>query len=337
MSAQVISRLFIDPPLRGATHFGFDRKEILGLAGLSTDALDNCKAGLDAQSYSQLMIAIWKHCNDECMGFAPTPVRFGTFAMMAKAVISCTSLDHALHRAQRFYSLVAGAPGIRIEKSEHLARIVIEHNPSFDPDRFLSESLLAVWHRFSSWLVGQGIPLLSVSCAYPKPQHAALYQTVFATPINFDADATALIVPARVLDLAIIQTPASLRAFLQHSPADFLARPNPHQSMTGRVRKLLQQSQPNNLPSLNQAADTLGTSAATLRRRLATEQISYQQLKDAFRQQEASRLLAQSDTCIRDIADYLGFTESSAFQRAYRKWTGVTPGSYRANQRKASQ
>jgi AraC-like DNA-binding protein len=107
--------------------------------------------------------------------------------------------------------------------------------------------------------------------------------------------------------------------------------------MTGRVRKLLQQSQPNNLPSLNQAADTLGTSAATLRRRLATEQISYQQLKDAFRQQEASRLLAQSDTCIRDIADYLGFTESSAFQRAYRKWTGVTPGSYRANQRKASQ
>ena len=74
MSAQVISRLFIDPPLRGATHFGFDRKEILGLAGLSTDALDNCKAGLDAQSYSQLMIAIWKHCNDECMGFEEATV-----------------------------------------------------------------------------------------------------------------------------------------------------------------------------------------------------------------------------------------------------------------------
>lgn len=61
-------------------------------------------------------------------------------------------------------------------------------------------------------------------------------------------------------------------------------------------------------------------SAATLRRRLSEENTSFQQLKDDCRAEEARMLLAQQQLDIRDITEHLGFTETSTFHRAFKKW-----------------
>lgn len=322
---------FIEAPLRGVESLGFSRRDIWISAGLDPEILNTRQYAITSDDYARLMACLWRRCDDEFMGLAPVRSHFGTFSMMCKAIINCSSLEHALHRAQAFYALFDGAPNIRLEKGKRLSKIFIEHRSEYDPDHFLCESLLAIWHRLSSWLVGQGIPLLSVNCSYPPPDHASLYQVLFATPIKFSQSETYLQIPTRVLALPISQTPASLYAFLHTSPADFLARPNPHESMTGRLRQLFRQYTMEELPSLNDAADHLNVSGATLRRRLSDEQTSYQKLKDECRMEEASLMLAQPDASIRDIAERLGFTEASTFHRAFRKWHGMTPGDYRAN------
>ena len=326
----IIPQAFVSAPLKGAESLGVSTTQVWQKAGLDPVALENNQLELSNEDYARLLAILWRECDDEFMGLAPVRSHVGTFSMMCKALISCTTLEHALHRARNFYAMFDGAPRIRLEKDKRLSKIIIEHQTEYDPDFFLAESMLAIWHRFPSWLVGQGIPLLSVSCCYPPPQHHALYQMVFATPVKFSQQETFLLIPTRMLSLPVSQTPASLRSFLQTSPADFLARPNPHESMTGRLRQLFRQYPMEELPSLNDAADILKISGATLRRRLSEEQTSYQKLKDECRLEEASLMLAQPDANIRDIAERLGFTEASTFHRAFKKWQGVTPGEYRA-------
>ena len=328
-SRSAIPSAFVEAPLKGVESLGFNRRDIWLRAGLAEEDLLARRFDLSNDDYARLLFSLWRICDDEFMGLAPVRAHFGTFSMMCKAIISCSSLEHALHRAQAFYALFDGAPNIRLEKDKRLSKIVIEHRPEYDLDNFLGESLLAIWHRLSSWLVGQGIPLLSVSCAYPPPEHASLYQMLFATPVKFSQQQTFLLIPTRILSLPVSQTPASLHAFLETSPADFLARPNPHESMTGRLRQLFRLYAMEELPSLSDAADHLKVSGATLRRRLSEEQTSYQKLKDECRLEEASLMLTQPDANIRDIAERLGFTEASTFHRAFKKWQGVTPGEYR--------
>lgn len=330
-----VPRPFIDAPLQGAARRGIDKALLLERSGIAINALDAMDAGLSYSDYTRLMGRLWQLTNDEFMGLAPSASPYGSFAMMCKAIINCSSLKHALHRAQRFYQLFPDAPSIELHQEGALTKFEISYDATFDPQHFLSESLLVIWHRLGSWLIGQGIPLLAVGCQYAPPKHAKLYQELFATRIVFNEPSTYLLLPSKVLDLPISQTPATLRSFLQHSPADLLARPNPHESISGRVRQLLRQQGFTQLPDLTQTAQSLEMSAATLRRRLSEENTSFQQLKDDCRAEEARMLLAQQQLDIRDIAEHLGFTETSTFHRAFKKWQQQTPHEYRQQQAKS--
>ena len=325
----MIPRPFVDAPLRALERRGISSRDIWQHAGLPEVLRCSEKLSLNNSQYAHFMATVWHETDDEFMGLAPVSSRFGTFSMMCKAIISCSSLEHALCRAQRFYALFPQAPNVHLVKTPQVSKLVIEMEHEYDPDHFLAESLLAIWHRLASWLVDQGIPLLRVSCSYAAPSHAELYQSLFATPVDFNQPQTCLHIPTSSLSLPITQTAASLQAFLHHSPADFLARPNPHQSTTGRLRRLFRQQPIDELPCLSLAAKALQLSSATLRRRLHDEQSSYQQLKDERRQEEACTLLRHQHISIQTIAAKLGYTEASTFHRAFRKWQGMTPGDYR--------
>src|SRR5690554_7543691 len=108
--------------------------------------------------------------------------------------------------------------------------------------------------------------------------------------ILFDQESTYLLIPSAILSLPISQSPATLRTFLKYSPANMLARPNPHESTTGKLRQLLSRHAINELPDLVESARLLGLSNATFRRRLAAENTSFQRLKDELRRSEERRV-----------------------------------------------
>jgi AraC-like DNA-binding protein len=77
-------------------------------------------------------------------------------------------------------------------------------------------------------------------------------------------------------------------------------------------------------------ADRLHLSERTLRRRLQAEGTRHKKLVEEIRQELATRYLESSDLGVADIAFLLGFSQAAAFNRAFRRWTGKTPGEYRA-------
>ncbi len=87
-----------------------------------------------------------------------------------------------------------------------------------DPDHFLLESLLVIWHRLGSWLIGQRIRLEEATFSYPEPEHATEYELLFPNNRRFAAKQTSLLFHARYLAMPLLQDERTLKQFLQHSP-----------------------------------------------------------------------------------------------------------------------
>jgi AraC-like DNA-binding protein len=177
---------------------------------------------------------------------------------------------------------------------------------------------------FQLWVLLKGSPPFS----YAEPVHSAEYGLLFPCPRRFSAGSSSLLFHARYLSMPLLQDERTLKQFLQHSPADLLARPDGGDSLTSQIRRLLGRDC-GSWPDLEAVAQHLHMSPQTLRRHLREEGSSFQELKDQLRRDLAIYLLGRDELSTQDIAEQLGFSEPSAFHRAFKKWTGLTPGAYR--------
>jgi AraC-like DNA-binding protein len=120
-----------------------------------------------------------------------------------------------------------------------------------------------------------------------------------------------------------------MKAFLKVSPANLLARPEERNTMTAKIRSLLGRDFSNELPEFDQLAEQVHLAPQSLRRRLREEGTNFQEIKDALRRDTAISMLDKHDLSIQEISEKMGFSEASTFHRAFKKWTGLTPGDYR--------
>jgi AraC-like DNA-binding protein len=120
-----------------------------------------------------------------------------------------------------------------------------------------------------------------------------------------------------------------LRRFLASMPNALLLRYRDDSSMAERVRAILRRNLKRS-SSLEDVADMLAVSQQTLRRRLIEEEnCGFQEIKDKLRHDVAAHLLTKSRLTLEEIALSLGFSELSTFHRAFRRWTGLSPGEFR--------
>ena len=273
---------------------------------------------------------LWLVTQDEHIGFDVQPRKLGTFAMMCQLIIHCKTLGEALERSTEFYRLFGDEWSVNLERDKHEARLIPAIPPKYDPDHFVTESMLMIWHGLASWLIERRIPLERVHFSYDRPKHADEYDALFFAPvIQFNAQRTEVTFAADYLDLPIRQTEETLAEFLKTAPAGLLVKFKNTNSLTNRIRDVLKSHIGEEMPTLNDVAAMLYLSPQTLRRRLATEGKSYQGVKDALRRDAAIHLLLRHDLTLEDVAQQVGFSETSTFHRAFKKWTGVTPGLYR--------
>lgn len=336
MADLTVSGHFVRSALSGAEHQGRDTTALLRLAGISPDLLKAPGARVSSVQFSRLMQVIWEDMQDEFGGLGPRRCRPGTFATMCTLALECTTLESTLGRCHHFSTLFENAVSMRLEKAGQDARLVLDIEGNIhDPQYFLRESILVIWHRLCSWLIGQAITLDSACFSYPEPSHGDEYRHIFHCPLHFEADRTELRFNSRFLASAVIRDRAEMRQFLKTSPADLLARPDAGNTFTGKIRALIGRDFTQPTPDFEGIASDLHVSPQTLRRRLKQENTSFQEIKDLLRRDLAIYYLGKQDRAINDIAHLVGFTEPSTFHRAFKKWTGMTPGAWRDEEQPA--
>lgn len=319
--------------LAGARRSGLDTVPLLQEAQIPPLLLGDDRARVTPAQFARLFRALYRTTQDEFLGLSGVPSRPGTFAMMCYAALGCRDLGGAVERSAAFYGLFAGGPELALEVEGGQARFTMRNDFARDEERFLTECVLAIWHRLSSWLIGRRIPLAYASFAYPAPPHEAEYEILFDCPVRFGERVTGAAVgfDAHWLTAPLVRDEPALDAMLRRAPFDLLSRPEYGTTVAEQVRRTLTQQLRNSprLPELGEVAGRLAVSPATLRRRLREEGTSFQELKDHVRRDAAIAGLAESGEPIAELAARLGFSEDTAFHRAFRRWTGTTPGAYR--------
>ncbi|MCB1888215.1 MAG: AraC family transcriptional regulator [Rhodocyclaceae bacterium] len=320
---------FVADAIGEARRRGHDVDAMLLAAGIPPGRLTSSRGRVSVGEYARLWARLADAMDDEFFGLDRHPMRRGSFRLMSQAAVGAATLGQALRRIVRFLRLVLDDFHGELVVADGAATLTLRQGVAAAP-LFAHGTYVTLVLGLICWLVDRRIPVQALAFAHPAPAHADEYRLLYGEVTRFGADATRLVIDGALLDLPVVRRTADLDAFLAGAPANFLVRyRNPH-SHSARVRRELRRAPPADWPAFDAIAGRLGIAPTTLRRRLADEGQSYQGLKDALRRDQAMELLAGEGGNIHDIAHALGFAEPSAFHRAFRKWTGSSPGAYRA-------
>lgn len=284
------------------------------------------------------LITLWRHMEDESGGFLSQPLKLGTFSMMCHAIISAGNLRRGLLRSARYISLVSDDLKIKLEESGDEARLAFEWSNALDvDDAFFVTSMFIIWIRLSCWMVDRPLLLDRVEFKFARPEYADEFDLMFPCRHVFSQKTNLFAFNRRMLALPIKQDSYSLTDFLNHAPQSLLTQFRADDSVTAQVRRVLSDASAQAEPDVwghttltfDDVAEKLGSTTHTLRRRLKEEGHSFQEIKDSLRREKALELLEHGEHTIQQISDSLGFSEAAAFNRAFKKWTGHAPSSYR--------
>ncbi|CDF96827.1 MULTISPECIES: AraC family transcriptional regulator [unclassified Pseudomonas] len=316
--------------LSGAIQRGLDVQPILQFARIDPELLNAPQARVEASAFSRLWIALSDQLDDEFFGIDSHPMRRGSFQLMCHAVIGCRSLEHALQRILAFLrSILDDIYGtLEIEGDE--ARIII-HDHGIERRLFAYGTWLILVHGLLCWLANRRIPLQEVRFRPARPEDDSDYRMRFCADIEYGSATTWIRFDRSFLSLKIAQNNSHLSAFLREAPGNLLVKYRNDESLSALIRHRLREQGPDDWPELDAIAKDLRISSSTFQRRLQAEGTSYQRLKDDLRRDMAINLLSRAELSVSDVAALTGFQETSAFHRAFKKWTGVSPGAYRSN------
>jgi len=325
---------YILSALGGANTRGINTSELLRHARIPKHLLKNPQSRFHVDLVAQLYSGITTALNDEFMGFCETPVKIGTFALMADWVSNSKTLEELFQKGIRFYNQITDELQMSLEiEGDHVYFTTKQRKPELDFEHFYIEYWHVIWHRFASWYIGKPIKLIATYINY-TPLDKQEFELLFRCPTRLNSIYNRLVFHRQYLQEPLVKTQRDLAIFLNRAPIDLLTIPGEDTSLTAQIQHLLEpknfnESNKLNVPSSREISKQLNMSEQTLRRKLSLEGISYQQIKDNLRHNLANNLLAIRHITIAQISKQLGYSEPRAFTRAYKHWTGITPNTYR--------
>ena len=317
--------------MHGLRKRDLSQQPALERAGINPVVLNKHSQRVHTDQVARLFKTVQETLDDEFMGFTQNNCKVGVFAIMAELVSRCANLGELLEKAVRFYNLTSNDIPMRLDHAEGNAVLSFEMaHPHLDPEHFMTEFWLVIWHRFPSWYIGQPIRLHETHFTFSSPAHKSELQIMFPASLKFNSSANRLIFDAQYLDKPLVRSDQELAQFVENAPADIMTIPGFDSTLEAQIERIITQRHPERLvfAPIHQLAAELGISSQTLHRRLKESATSYQKIKDNLRREVAIQKLVNEKMSVEQVADIVGFTESRSFTRAFKHWTGLTPREY---------
>ncbi|MET9492440.1 AraC family transcriptional regulator [Nocardia sp. NPDC006630] len=322
---------FVRAAVAMAGRRGVDTAWLLESVGVAPELMAQDRARVTVAQMTRTVQQLWRISDDEMFGLGRQPVPRGTLRLICFGLVVCPDLGSALTRFADYQRLAPGLPPMIAATERSRTRFTVDTSILDDPEHLMTSFLLASAHRMMAWGIGRRIPLRQVEFPFPKPRNIGDYDLLFAAPLVFDAGTAALVFDSALLSSPITQTEESLIAWNRNAPADLLSRREYGTSLSEQVRRILTRGLTGDWPNAEEVARCLAMSPQTVRRKLGEEDTSVTKIREDILRDAAIAGLVRGNETVEELSTRLGFSEPSAFRRAFRRWTGSPPGSYRAD------
>jgi AraC-like DNA-binding protein len=247
----------------------------------------------------------------------------GSFGLVEYVCRAAPTLRVALLQWVRYLNLLDDAVTVGVVIDEEHAYLRVERE-SEAPAPAAHELCWALVAKHARELSTLPFRITRVDLAHPAPGDAAAYRAWFDAPVVFDAETTQLVMPRTALDAALASSDPTLLAILTRAADELLAKTPTDPLMTSQVKRVLHELLRNDEGHVEVVAKRLGLTSRSLQRRLKDESTTFNVVRETVRKELAQRYLDEG-LAIAEISFLLGFSEPSAFFRAFKRWTGTTP------------
>ena len=328
-SEKTVSMLWVRGLLNAAELIGIEQNKILSKAGVLAQEVGDQAGRLSLDK----MVRIWRAGEalsaDPLFGFhMGLHLRPTHFQLVAFTMLSSETLSEALEKIMKYQRLISDGGEIDVYPEGDLACLVYKPARSDFSYHQIDVALVAIV-AFTRWLLNKEAVVKKVAVKHANALGIEEYEAFFGSSVTFNSDKNALYFEPQLLQERLPGHDSGLAA-MHEQLADSQLQRLSVVSIVGQVQQIL--SRPGQmLLSRDEVAQQLAMSGRSLQRKLQEESISFQQIQDQLRHQTALKLLSDADISLAEIAEHLGFAESSTFYRAFKRWEGVTPGEFRQN------
>ena len=317
---------------------GGDADRILGVAGLNERIFDDPDADIPLISYVAMMEQAAAQTGDEMFG-----LKFGlqfppaAHGLIGELALAAPSIGASLKAFMDFFPLHQNDTQTAFQQDG--ARLRLEYrilDAEIWSRRQDAELTIGMFANLLQHAFGPELAVEEVSFEHPPGAAGRDYERAFGAPVYFGAGTNSITVRARGLNRPM--PGADTRKFAQlagqlRAQATSTRHAGIKALVCGEIRRLL----PEGYPPVEQVAECLNLARWTLQRRLAEQNITFSECVDLVRNRLAMLYLAQAHLSISHISDLLGYSEISAFSRAFRRWHGAAPENYRKTNNKRPQ
>ena len=315
--------------LAAAERQGVARGALLAQAGIAPEELTAERWPIDH------ITRLWRaavHCTQDA-GFglkAGAGVGPASFNVVSYLLQSAPTLRAALALVQKYQRLISDGGRFQTITGPEACWVVYHPRQgalAYSPHQI--EAVLAAVVVFARWVTGSALRPQRVQLSQARIGPLAGYREVFQCPVDFEQAFSGVLLANAQLDAPLPQANAQLAQAHQQQAAARLAALSRQDGLEQTLRMWIASQLQGQAPARAQAARALGLSERTLARRMRAEGLSYSALLDGVRRDAALQAVAQTTRALSDIALALGYAEPSVFTRAFRRWTGATPGQWR--------
>ena len=328
-----VSMNWVDTVLGAAERQGVARTDLLARAGIAAEELARERWPID--HITRLWRAAALMTQDAGFGLkAGQHVGPHSFGAISRLLAASPTLRQAIAAVQRYQRLISDGGRFQAVAGAEASWLVYHpRQGSLAFSRHQIEAVLAAVVSFAGWVRGLPVQPLVVQFSQPRLGPLAGYRAAFDCPVRFEQAFSGVLLANAVLDAPLPRADARAQRLHGRDAAARLAALGSGPQLAQELRAwLLAELQSAQLPTRAQAARVLLISERTLARRMKDAGLSFSGLLDQARRELALAAAADGSRSLAEIGQSLGYAEPAVFWRAFRRWTGCTPGQWRQRQ-----
>ena len=307
---------------------GCDGSALLAEAGFDLSHLGGPDARCPLTKTGKLWRVALEATGDEAFGVKLASYFTHTaFHALGYGLSASSTLKEAFERVQHYSHVVSDAVGYRFYRFGAEYHFYIE--PRIEVPIESIDALVGTHLRMCRSLIGRDFSPLSVELRRPHPAVIDDFERLWRAPLRFNAEHNRLRFDPASIERVLDSGNPELARLSDAVSARYLARIERH-NMEARVRRVLTQRLQNSAPTQEEVAAILNVSARTLQRKLGDSGTTFKKIVDETRHAQALAHLSMPHMSVNEVTHLLGFSCSSSFTRAFRRWTGLSPSVWRA-------